>query len=560
MSPPDRTCPGCGGRVAADSRYCPTCGASVERLVPGQILDGRYEILDKIGEGGMGEVYRARHIHLDEIRIIKVTKPDALSEGPEPRRFQEEARMATLVRHPNVAALYDFARQPDGSYYMAWEFIDGVTLQQRLSRHGPLPLRQALDVARQVLAGLREIHRQGIVHRDVSPDNIMLRELPDGSLQAKIIDLGIAKRLAAVTSQMTNTGIFLGKLKYASPEQAGSLPAGQTIDGRSDLYSLGAVLYEMLTGKPPFEGKTPQEYIGKHLHQAPPPLDTSRLPPDVGPAVTAVVQKALEKNRERRFRDASDFESALASLESPATAPTALFPSAAAAAPPTVPRRGNAIRVIAAVLVLGLGAGVWALAHHHRPGVRRAAASKVTHAPPTAPAAPSPTEAPVSSSTAPLAAAPTEAAEAVSPSQTPRPKNTPLPKKAPLPTKTSVPAVTPASAPAPLTAPGNAQARRQRVQRWKDHPIDERARRARELARWANFVAAQHPNAPDVQQLKIDLPALLRQETLDALAQRRPFLARLFHQAYLSLDFAPADPDLARRVNAAPVPPRHTPN
>ena len=162
MTSPDRTCPGCGGSITASSRFCPSCGSSVERLAPGQILDGRYEILDKIGEGGMGQVYRARHIHLDEIRIIKVTRPDLPGDGPaEPRRFQEEARMATLVRHPNVAALYDFARQPDGSYYMAWEFIDGITLQQRLARQGPLPLHQALDVGRQVLAGLREIHRQG---------------------------------------------------------------------------------------------------------------------------------------------------------------------------------------------------------------------------------------------------------------------------------------------------------------------------------------------------------------------------------------------------------------
>ena len=148
------------------------------RLSPGQILDGKYEILDKIGEGGMGEVYRARHLHLDEIRIIKVTKPDPAGGGAAARRFQEEARLATLVRHPNVAALYDFSRQPDGSYYMVWEFIDGVTLEAWLRRHGPLPPALALDVARQVLAGLAEIHAQGIVHRDLSPDNIMLRETP----------------------------------------------------------------------------------------------------------------------------------------------------------------------------------------------------------------------------------------------------------------------------------------------------------------------------------------------------------------------------------------------
>src|SRR5712692_1240203 len=179
-------CPRCGTSMPDASRFCPACGHAMARLSPGQTLDGKYEILEKIGEGGMGEVYKARHVHLDEIRIIKVTKPDALGEGAHPRRFQEEARMATLVRHPNVAALYDFSRLPDGSYYMVWEFIDGVTLEEWIRRHGPLPLSQALDVSRQVLAGLAEIHAQGIVHRDLSPDNILVRESREGRLVAKI--------------------------------------------------------------------------------------------------------------------------------------------------------------------------------------------------------------------------------------------------------------------------------------------------------------------------------------------------------------------------------------
>jgi serine/threonine protein kinase len=143
-------CPRCGTGVPAEARFCPACGFAAARLRPGQILDGKYEILEKIGEGGMGQVYKARHVHLDEIRIIKITKPEALLEGPEVRRFQEEARIATLVRHPNVAALYDFSRLPDGSYYMVWEFIDGITLEAWLARYGPLLAPRALQVARQV--------------------------------------------------------------------------------------------------------------------------------------------------------------------------------------------------------------------------------------------------------------------------------------------------------------------------------------------------------------------------------------------------------------------------
>src|SRR5713101_4015403 len=290
MPQSETICPRCGAGIPSPARFCPACGYAAARLTPGQTLDGKYEIVEKIAEGGMGEVYKARHLHLDEIRIIKVTKPDPLGEGPDPRRFQEEARMATLVRHGNVAALYDFSRLPDGSFYMVWEYIAGVTLEEWMLRHGPLPAA----------------HAQGIVHRDLSPDNILVRENREGRLIAKIIDLGIAKRVAAESLSMTGTGLFLGKLKYCSPEQAGALPAGKAVDGRSDLYSFGVVLYEMLTGKPPFESSTPEEYLGKHMHTAPPPLDTAGLPVSIGPRLATIVQRALEKNRDRRFRDADE--------------------------------------------------------------------------------------------------------------------------------------------------------------------------------------------------------------------------------------------------------------
>ena len=175
MGDGDSRCPRCGAALPSRARFCSACGYAATRFAAGEILDGKYEILGKLAEGGMGQVYRARHVHLDEIRIIKVTKPDPGGDGGEARRFVEEARLATLVRHPNVAALYDFSRLPDGSFYMVWEYIDGVTLEEWLRRHGAMPPDRALAVARQVLAGLAEIHAQGIVHRDLSPDNILLR-------------------------------------------------------------------------------------------------------------------------------------------------------------------------------------------------------------------------------------------------------------------------------------------------------------------------------------------------------------------------------------------------
>jgi tRNA A-37 threonylcarbamoyl transferase component Bud32 len=555
MALTDRKCPRCGGSVAEASRFCPVCGLPVARLSPGQILDGKYEILDKIGEGGMGEVYRARHIHLDEIRIIKVTKPDAPGEGNDPRRFQEEARIATLVRHPNVAALYDFSQHPDGSYYMVWEFIDGVTLQQWLRRHGPIALPRALDVAQQVLAGLGEIHSQGIVHRDLSPDNIMLREVSGGRLQAKIIDLGIAKRVTAESLQMTGTGMFLGKLKYGSPEQAGSLPSGQTIDGRSDLYSLGVVLYEMLTGKAPFEAQTPQEYLGKHLHQAPPPLDVSRLPSAVGPAVAAVVTKALEKDRERRFRDPKEFADALSNL-TPLAASAEGKPEVAA----TIATRADPLRkptwVAVLFVALAIGAGMWALTRRQKPRPvtlgPRLSAGRWTATEPASTR--SPTEAvPETTVTAPRALSVVRGADPGSfRRKRPQASATLAPTIVPTPIPTATETPTPAPEP-------NAEKRRQRLQSWMAHAIEERARRAGDIAQWANKVAAAHPNAPDVLQLKVDLPALFKRETLGALDRGRPFLATLFYRAYLSLDFAPADSGLARRVYAAVPHPRRTP-
>jgi len=343
------------------SRFCPACGQAMARLSPGQMLDGKYEILEKIGEGGMGEVYKARHVHSDEIRIIKVTKPDALGEGPDSRRFQEEARLATLVRHPNVAALYDFSRLPDGSFYMVWEFIDGITVEEWLRRHGRFPAPRALYVAQQVLAGLSEIHAQGIVHRDLSPDNILLREGRDGRLQAKIIDLGIAKRVAADSLSVTSSGVFVGKLKYCSPEQAGALPPGQVVDGRSDLYSFGVVLYEMLTGRPPFESATPEEYLGKHLHAAPPPMDTKGLPPRAGPVLAAAVARALEKRREKRYGDAREFAAALEKI-APATTEPSEDPGSADEEGP----RGRALPWLLAAGIL-LAAAI-ALSFIHRLG------------------------------------------------------------------------------------------------------------------------------------------------------------------------------------------------
>ncbi len=543
MASEDAPCPRCGAEIPPPARFCPACGYAAARLTPGQTLDGKYEILEKIGEGGMGQVYKARHVHLDEIRIIKVTKPDALGEGPDPRRFQEEARMATLVRHPNVAALYDFSRLPDGSYYMVWEFIDGVTLEEWMRRHRPLPLSQALDVSRQVLAGLAEIHAQGIVHRDLSPDNILVRENREGRIVAKIIDLGIAKRMAAESLAMTGTGLFLGKLKYCSPEQAGALAEGKALDGRSDLYAFGVVLYEMLAGRPPFESQTPEGYLGKHLHSAPPPLDTGRLPAGTGPALASIVMRALEKNRERRFSSAGEFAAALERLGPVSNEPAGSLSTGA------VGRGGNrALLWIAAIFLVAVGVAAFYILN--RSTARRPAPSP----PPTSPSSFAPTAVPTSGpdevvmapriieQRTPTEPEPIQESPARPPATEARaPVSTQLPHAA-------APAVSGDAGDATLEGTLTAAKLKKFLELWSRRPVERRARRALEIANAANFWAVTHPDDPYTPELKRSLVQTLKSDTEAALSDRQPALARLFYRAYRQLRFSPPDPDLARRI------------
>jgi serine/threonine-protein kinase len=226
-------------------------------------------------------------------------------------RFLREARMATKIRHPNVAALHDFSTLEDGSRYMVWEYIEGINLHELIEQRGPLSPHYAAKLAIDALLGLDAVHRAGIVHRDISPENIMISRDEDGEEHVKIIDLGIAKQWGDESSAKTQTGMFVGKWKYCSPEHLGILDANERIDGRADLYSFGIVLYEMLTGVPPFQADTPHRYLVLHSSERP------RALREVNPAVTAssdleaLLFRALEKDRGKRFATARDFAKAL---------------------------------------------------------------------------------------------------------------------------------------------------------------------------------------------------------------------------------------------------------
>jgi serine/threonine protein kinase len=288
-------------------------------LGPGTVLDGKYEILTRIGAGGMGEVFKARHLHLNAFRCIKVMKQELLADDVFRSRFLREARLATQIHHANIAVVHDFF-VGEGGNYMVTEFIDGRTVRQWGAAHGPFPLALAADVASQVLAGLDHIHRRGLLHRDISPDNVMLSFDADDRCIAKIIDLGIAKDVtnSSVSADTTQAGVLIGNPKYMSPEQLGLLADGEQVDGRADLYCLGVVLYEMLLGVPPFASETPHGYIMKHLTQAP------RRFVDVKPqlvmpeGIESVIFRALEKDRAKRWASARELAAALAPyLEAP---------------------------------------------------------------------------------------------------------------------------------------------------------------------------------------------------------------------------------------------------
>ncbi|HEV8240933.1 MAG TPA: protein kinase [Thermoanaerobaculia bacterium] len=274
------------------------------------LLDDKYEIIKRLAIGGMGDVYLARHRHLHEQRVVKVLRADLATDPDAMQRFQHEARVATQIKHPNVAILYDFSRLPDGRFYMVIEYIEGEDVGSRIKK-GPIHAPEAIDLAIQALRGLDAIHSAGLIHRDVSPDNLMITKDRRGRGLLKIIDLGLAKDLAPEADlELTQAGAFLGKFQYCSPEQAGSLK-DEPLDHRSDLYSLAQVLYEMLTGLPPFESESQHGFVLKRLTEEPLALRRRNPRVPLPAALEAVVMRGLARDRNDRFPDAPAFITAL---------------------------------------------------------------------------------------------------------------------------------------------------------------------------------------------------------------------------------------------------------
>jgi eukaryotic-like serine/threonine-protein kinase len=311
-------CIHCRSEIDSKFKACPYCGEPITDFLRKHLehpLDGKYQILSRLGIGGMGEVYKVLHLHLNAIRVIKLMRSSIANEPGADDRFLREARLATRINHPNVAQLYDFSTLDDSSRYMVWEYIEGTNLHELIETHGPLSPKYAAQLAIEALHGLDAIHRAGIVHRDISPENIMIHRDELGEQHVKLIDLGIAKQGDSTEANKTKTGMFVGKWKYCSPEHLGMLDAGERIDGRADLYSFGIVLYEMLTGVPPFQADTPHAYLMLHASEKPRALREVNPSMPSSPELEALIFRALEKDRKKRFASAREMARALEEME-----------------------------------------------------------------------------------------------------------------------------------------------------------------------------------------------------------------------------------------------------
>ncbi|MGH9935438.1 MAG: SUMF1/EgtB/PvdO family nonheme iron enzyme [Blastocatellia bacterium] len=283
----------------------------------GRLLGGRYKLEQCIGSGGMGEIYRARRTHIGDTVAVKVLRADVVENEKSRQRFYREARAAAMLHHPNAVVIHDFGEDDDGTAYIVMELLVGRSLRQLLVEEGSINSARAYGIIRQASAALDAGHRNGIVHRDIKPDNIILLDSNDGVDHVKILDFGIAKVLDmaldthSLEQRLTNVGSVIGTPHYMAPEQC----QGEEADARSDIYSLGVVLYELLTGVAPFLAKTPTGVAIKHVTEKPRPL--REINPSVPESVERIVLHSLEKDPNTRpqtaLEFAREFESALAS-------------------------------------------------------------------------------------------------------------------------------------------------------------------------------------------------------------------------------------------------------
>jgi serine/threonine protein kinase len=274
--------------------------ATASGLALGTLVDGHYFVEALLGEGGMGAVYRAKHLSLDRYVALKLLRADVAVSSSALRRFAREARAVARLRHPNVVTIHDFRNAPGVGFYLVMEYLEGRSLREELKQRGPLPVREAIALIEPVCSAVAQAHSAGVVHRDLKPDNVFLEAVPNGFV-VKVLDFGVARLLDADgEAPLTAAGGILGTPLYMAPEQCDGRPT----DARSDVYSLGCVLYEMLTGRPPFVGESLASVLYQHIAKQPTPASDHRR--EIPAAVVLVLQKALAKAPAERIQSMSE--------------------------------------------------------------------------------------------------------------------------------------------------------------------------------------------------------------------------------------------------------------
>lgn len=318
-APNGRSCPVCNRSYPESTRFCPNDGSTLVSVAPDQGLVGRtladrYHVLELIGEGGFGKVYLAEHARMGRRCALKIINPSLRNDADAVGRFSREAANASRINHPNIATVYDFGESDGGLIYLVMEYVDGETLADVLSRERPLTPERAAEIARQVCDALIAAHGLGIVHRDLKPQNILVTKAHDGSELVKVVDFGIAKAIQGEQQNITRAGLVIGTLEYMSPEQL----MGTDVDGRSDIFSLGCVLYEMLTGEAAFAGPGGPVSIGRRMTEDPARVRTRN--PKVPQALDEIVAMAVARDPASRFQTAEGLRDALAGVVRSSTA------------------------------------------------------------------------------------------------------------------------------------------------------------------------------------------------------------------------------------------------